>query len=533
MHLKTHAPFRSDSPVRDRSSDRNLFQPSRALSWLGAWMFVITGILSVSLSPFALASSLVDVGYSTLQSELDARTPTGAGVRVAQVEAPTNDTSGGAAPIFMPNPSDAQFAGKVLTAQNGNASGTFSDHATAVGRLFYGNTSSIAPGLTQIDAYDAVNWFTSLSNASGTTTTGPNRVTNHSWVGTGDTPSETGQILRMVDRQVHINESIQVVGLANGSSDSPLLGSAYNVISVGRTDGGHQQRTVSVAGDSLYGTARAAALLVAPESTTSSATPVVAAAAALLVQTGHGAGLSLSEGSTTISGVGTIYNAERSETIKATLSAGADRETSNTGTTTNITDYRSAGHETANGLDDRYGAGQVNIYNSYHILAGGEQQSLQSGGGDIGSRGFDYGTIGRVGGIQGAASYFFNATSEVTLFASLAWNLSLSNDAQLTSQLYNLDVSLFDVTNNRLVASSISPLDNTENLFFNLLVGNRYEMRVTTNESTDFSGDYALAWRMDPSSSPVPLPAAVWLFGSGMAGLAAIAHRRMQRPFTA
>lgn len=500
---------------------------------MGATLFAIVSWFCLCAASLTLAADFTDVGYSALQAELGGGTPTGAGVRAAQVEAPVNDTSGGSAPIFMPNPSDAQFAGKVITAQNGNPSGTFSDHATAVGRLFYGNNSSIAPGLTQIEVYDAVNWFTSLSNASGTATTGPTRITNHSWVGIGGTPSETGQILRMVDRQVHANESIQVVGLANGPADNPLLGSAYNVISVGRTDGGHQRNTVSVAGDSLYAPLRTAPLLVAPESTTSAATPVVSAAAALLVQTGHGAGLSLSEGSTTISGVGTIYNAERSETIKATLSAGADRETSNTGTTADITDYRSAGHETANGLDDRYGAGQVNIDNSYHILAGGEQPSLQSGGGDIGSRGFDYGTIGRVGGIQGAASYFFNATSEVTLFASLAWNLSLSNDAQLTSQLYNLDVSLFDVTNNRLVASSISPLDNTENLFFNLLVGNRYEMRVTTNESTEFSGEYALAWRMDPSPSPVPLPAAAWLFGSGVAGLAAIAHRRMQRPFTA
>ncbi|MEQ1680584.1 MAG: hypothetical protein ABL950_08285 [Nitrospira sp.] len=489
---------------------------------------MITGILSVSLSPFALASSLVDVGYSTLQSELDARTPTGAGVRVAQVEAPTNDTSGGAAPIFMPNPSDAEFSGKVITPIGGNPSGSFSDHATEVGRLFYGNTRSIAPGVTQIDGYDANSWFNGLSNASGATTTGPNRVTNHSWVGTVDTPSETGQILRMVDRQVHINESIQVVGLANGSSDSPLLGSAYNVISVGRTDGGHQQRTVSVAGDSLYGTARAAALLVAPESTTSSATPVVSAAAALLVQTGHGAGLSLSEGSTTISGVGTIYNAERSETIKAALMAGADRETSNLGTTADITDYRSAGHETVNGLDDRYGAGQVNIYNSYHILAGGEQQSLQSGGGDIGSRGFDYDeAFGGLNGSPRKASYFFSPGSNFTLFSSLAWNLGMSNDSALTTSRHRLSLSLFDITANSLLGESSSDLDNTQNLYMKLLAGNRYELRVTAGEAGNFSQDYALAWRMEIVA--VPIPAAVWLFGSGVAGLVTWVRRHTSR----
>ncbi|TKB89812.1 MAG: VPLPA-CTERM sorting domain-containing protein [Nitrospira sp.] len=43
--------------------------------------------------------------------------------------------------------------------------------------------------------------------------------------------------------------------------------------------------------------------------------------------------------------------------------------------------------------------------------------------------------------------------------------------------------------------------------------------------------DRGLSKRREASTDP--LPAAVWLFGSGMAGLAAIAHRRMQRPFTA
>jgi hypothetical protein len=488
-------------------------------------MFVLAAGLCLCTSSIALAAGFTDVGYSALQAELGTGTPTGIGVRVAQVEAPTNDTSGGAVPIFMPNPSDAEFSGKVITAINGNPSASFSDHATGVGRLFYGNTSSIAPGVTQIDGYDANSWFNGLSNSSGTATTGPTRIANHSWVGEGTTPSATGQILRMVDRQVHMNESIQVVGLANGPANSPLLGSAYNVISVGRTDGGHQRNTVSVPGDSLYGSVRTAPLLVAPESTTSSATPVVSSAAALLVQTGHEAGPTLSEGSTTISGVGTIYNAERSETIKAMLMAGADRETSNLGTTANITDYRSTGHETANGLDDRYGAGQVDILNSYHILAGGEQPSLQQGGGDIGRFGFDYAAaFGGLNGSPRSASYAFSTGSDVTLFSSLTWNVGVSNDSALTTSRHRLSLSLFDITADSLLAESSSDLDNTQSLYMRLLAGRRYELRVTAGETGNFSQDYALAWRMEVA--PVPLPAAVWLFGSGVAGLIGLAGRR-------
>ncbi len=480
---------------------------------------LIAGALFLSLAPDVQAY-MVDIGYTALRNELGASTPTGAAVRVGHVEAPINDVSGGASPIFMPDPSHGEFSGKTITAITPNLSGSFSGHATTVGTLFYGATGSIAPGITQINSYEANNWLNSLylsspnPNTNGQATTSPNRVLNHSWVGGGQTAATDSTILRLVDRQAALNESIQVVGLTNGPDTSPLLGgSGYNVIAVGRTDGYHQQGAVAV--DPVYGAGRTVPTLVAPMGTTSTATPVVSAAAALLVQTGHQGELTLSEGSTTIAGVGTVYNAERSETIKAVLMAGADRETANSSTTANITDYRSAGHETANGLDNRYGAGQINIHNSYRILAGGEQRSLQSGGSDIASHGFDYGTIGRTGAVQGAASYFFNAASNVTLFASLVWNLDVSNDAQLTTHLHNLDLALFDVTNNQLVASSTSLLDNTENLYFNLLLGNRYEMLVTTNESTNFSWDYALAWRMDAAPAPVPVPAAAWLFATG------------------
>lgn len=488
---------------------------------------VIAGVLSVFVSSLASASYITDIGYTALQSELGAATPTGAGVRVSQVEAPINDVSGGAAPIYMPDPSDGQFVGKMITAINGNPSGSFSGHATGVGELFYGNGTSIAPGVTQIDSYEANAWLNSLSTPMGTATTNPARIANHSWVG-GSTDAESGTVLRLIDRQVALKEYIQVVGLTNGAGTSPLLGSAYNVIAVGRTDGVHQQGSVGIVGDSLYGAGRTIPTLVAPQGVTSTATPVVSAAAAVLVQTGHAGGLTLSAGSTFISGIGTIYDAERSETVKAALMAGADRETSNTSTSANITDYGSAGHQTANGLDDRFGAGQVNILNSYHVLAGGEQHSFQAGGRDISVFGFDYaGSFGGLVGSPRTASYFFNATGDLTLYASLVWNISISNNAALTATLHHLNLSLFDVTTNQLVATSASSLDNTQNLFLKLLLGDRYELRVTTDEAGNFSQDYALAWRMEPS--PVPIPAAAWLFGSGLVGLIGFGRRAAGR----
>ncbi|MDN5940482.1 MAG: VPLPA-CTERM sorting domain-containing protein [Nitrospira sp.] len=497
----------------------------------------IAAVLSLSLSSLAVASTITDIGYTALQNELGAATPTGAGVKVTQVEAPTNDTSGGAAPIFMPDPTVAEFAGKSITAINGNPSGSFSGHATEVGRLFYGHGRSIASGVTQIDSYEATDWLNSLSISAGpmigAATTSASRIANHSWIGAADQAAQNGTILRTVDRQVQLNEYVQVAGLANGNSDQPLLGSAYNVIAVGRTDGIHQQTTVAVAGDSLYGTIRIAPHLVAPESTTSAATPVVSAAAAVLAQTGHDGGLTLSKGSTVIAGIGAVYNAERSETVKAALMAGADRETFNSSTSANITDYRSAGHQTANGLDDRYGAGQVNILNSYHIVAGGEQDSLQQGGSDIGRFGFDYaGAFGGLNGSPRTASYFFNAPENAMLFSSLVWNVGVSNNSAFTTTLHNLNLSLYDVTLNALMAQSSSTVDNTENLWVELLGGNRYELRVTAGNAANSSWDYALAWRMEGSPAPVPIPAAIWLFGSGLAGLVAMARRRKAASIT-
>ena len=207
--------------------------------------------------------------------------------------------------------------------------------------------------------------------------------------------------------------------------------------------------------------------------------------------------------------------------------AGADRETANTSTTANITDYRSVGHQTSNGLDDRFGAGQVNIFNSYHIMAAGEQSSFQAGGRDISLFGFDYvGAFGGAGGSPRLSSYYFNAVGDETLSASLVWNISISNNTSLTATLHHLNLSLFDVTKNQLLATSASALDNTQNIFLRVLSGDRYELRVTTDESGNFSQDYSLAWSIG-GVSPVPLPAGVWLFGSGLAGLVGFARRRM------
>ncbi|MFM8332471.1 MAG: hypothetical protein ACKN9T_12345, partial [Candidatus Methylumidiphilus sp.] len=367
-----------------------------------------------------------------------------------------------------------------------------------------------------VNAYEADAWLTSLSTNQIVPT--GDRVANHSWVGDA-TNANTGasqnpSLLRRVDRLVYQQQYIQVVAMNNGGFNEPLLGSAYNVIAVGRTDANHAQGSAAI--DGAYTAGRTRPDLVSPVDSTSGATPIVAAAAALLVQTGHGTP-SLSHGSTTVNGA-TIYNAERSETVKAALLAGADRVTANTSTTANISGYRSAGHQTANGLDDRYGAGQVDVFNSYHIIAAGEQEA-----GAISDQGFDY-NASFGGATSRTANYTFTAQAQESLSASLAWNLGVSNNANLTTTLHHLNLSLFDLSDNAaLVADSSSALDNTQNLWVALLDNHQYQLRVTAADPQNFSWGYALAWNIGPT--PVPAPAAAWLFASALAGLGVIGRR--------
>jgi hypothetical protein len=250
--------------------------------------------------------------------------------------------------------------------------------------------------------------------------------------------------------------------------------------------------------------------VVVPNIPTSYATPLGASIAVLLVQTGKAPALStdpVQQYTTNRDGT-QIRNAELSEVVKAAMMAAADRVTHN-GSFVNITDYRvNPANRSTNGLDVRFGAGQVNVYQSYHIIAAGEQNSAEdypSGQGNIGWYGFDFDPFfGGNDGSNTTASYYFTADqSHRMLYASLVWNIDIQggtwNNFNNTATLYNLDLFLHDVTdsqNPRLVASSAGTGDNTENLWVPLAPGRKYRLQVTRQGA--FKWDYALAWRMTP-----------------------------------
>ncbi len=453
-----------------------------------------------------------DVGYRQLQQLLGSAAPTGAGVNVVLAEASTVPQSDKLRyPVFAPDIGQTRFSGKTFAFPGPLASTGISDHATGVAAMFFGN-DSIAPGIAHIAVYNADDWLIGLVAASAEAPTAGARIANHSWIGRadGETAADIGAYLRLADRIVQRYEFIQVVGMDNGPSDSPLLGSAYNTIAVGRTDGGHNKGSDPV--DSVYGGGRTRPDLVAPRSTTSGATPLVSAAAALLVETGHSGAGKLSNAEQTITGIGQVYNAERAETVKAALMAGADRATDNTSTAADIVDYRSAGHQTVNGLDDRFGAGQLDVFNSYRIIAGGEQDSIEDGGSaELRPAGFDFDDA--FGGLSSnrTASYKITALKDLQLSAALVWNIGVADDSTLATVLYDLDLELFDTTLQRTVGLSNSRADNSENLWLALSGGHGYELRVVAATAGDFVWDYALAWRTEPLAA-VPVPASAFPF---------------------
>lgn len=480
------------------------------------------------LSISASADYKADIGYSRLQTEQGSTVPDGSGVIVTQVEAPvgTTNTSPGA---WMPDSGSSVFSGKTLTDQASPASDGISSHATGVGIEFYGN-NSMASGINVIDIYSVNSWLLDGFLKGGTAASplvSSSRIVNHSWVGEMNTPQNSAQILARADWTVEQNELIQVAAMTNGSTPKALMANGYNTIAVGVTSNQHAHGSIAL--DPVYTAGRTRPDVVVPVGTISSASPIVAAATAMLIDQAHSA----AQGpSTTIANGDSIFNGERSEVIRAVLMAGADRRTANAGAA-QITDYRAdPANHAANGLDRRFGAGQLNVYNNHQIMDAGEFNSLQDGGNaTVGLAGYDYDA--EFGGAQSSnssASYFLQTIDQdgLELKASLVWNIDIEDNPgpgfNPVAELWNLDLYLYDVTGGArsLLASSQSILDNTENLWVSLQAGRDYELFVEGAGGT-FNRDYGLAWQV----APVPLPAPLWLFASGCGWLIALScgHR--------
>ena len=485
------------------------FKKQSVISFFYKFIFFVIILIPAMLNlSTAYAGYKDDVEFKRLEEEV-ITLPDGEGIRVTQIEAGDN--------AWMPDPSLPQFSEKNIIDKSGINPGQYSTHATSVGGIFYGNTSSMTPGINSIDSFSAIDWLTSgflntMNNTQKPFTTSA-RVANHSWIGSFSGDTYTRDALRRLDWVIDQDEYIQVAALSNGSANRPLFSSSFNAITVGRTDNGHGHGLSGV--DTIYTSSRVSPNIVAPMSTTSSATPVVASGATLLVHLGHNNPTLSSDPELSYfinRNNKIIYNAERSEVIKAALMAGADRWTCNSGNA-NIIDYRSDETNMAsNGLDSRYGAGQINIYQSYHIINAGEQNSYddyENGGGEIGLYGFDYDPcFGGENNCNSTGSYYFTTDSEhIRLSVNLSWNIMVDGGGTWnfngTATLYDLDLILFDITdpdNHVMITSSESRTENSENIWILLEQNRDYLLEVVPGEEEGmFRWDYALAWRMSNS----------------------------------
>ncbi len=408
-----------------------------------------------------LADWKADIGWNQLFAEKGGSLENGAGIVVSMAEAPQGGN-------YMPNTTGGQFTGKTIINGSGGSSAP-SSHATGVARVFFGNTDSIAPGVTHITVFNANDWINNqLGFATGADPVSlPFKIQNHSWISLGTTG--IADVSRRIDYVVNQHQTLMVGGVNNGTGSNfpTLMASAYNALNVGRSDGNHSTGTTTV-----YGPGRNRPDIVAPGTTTSQATPMVCSAAALLHQ----------------KAIGT--DASRADAMRAVLLSGATKH-----------QFPGWSRTSAQPMDSVYGAGQVNVYNSYKILEGGQfTGSTTAGSIPVGFQGWDY----RSSITPGQDVYYefvIPSYGMVSDFAiTLTWNMLITDtnpdpDVFAPSEvLGNLDLRFYDSSGIWLgneLDTSLALVGNVEHLYFPLLGPGNYTLRV----SSDTLRDYALAWQ--------------------------------------
>ncbi len=161
-------------------------------------------------------------------------------------------------------------------------------------------------------------------------------------------------------------------------------------------------------------------------------------------------------------------------------------------------------------LHFRYGAGILNVFNSYQQLAGGKHDyivstSVSAGGlhlpaGDVGAvaalSGWDFNTNSSSILNDSINHYYFDVTNNLpgatfTVTATLVWNRQRNKTG-----INNLDLFLYDAASSNLVMCSTSLVDNVEHIFVPRLPQGRYDLQVwkAGGVTVSTSEPYALAF---------------------------------------
>jgi hypothetical protein len=496
--------------------------PSTRLRHVTKCCAAAAAIIALSAAPARAFEEWHDaVDYTRLRNALGPLLPTGAGVPVSYAEAPAIGTS-----MYFLDLANGEFTGPLdpdelpaaVADGSGGAANGVSGHSTNVAQRFFGDISSAAPGANNIRLYEANNWLQNQllydSTPGDATHPGPPnaqpfRVQNHSWIGSfGSTTVFSTEDARNVDALRRFDYVLDTandgdgmtaaVGLANDMGPMPyLLGHSYNAIVVGRTDGGHSRGGTlvwdGVGANDTYGPGRLKPDVVGPRpqsifnNTTSMATAMVSSTAALLYDAASGT------------------DAAKSEVVKAMIMAGATKGEFATYTDPLSQPVPGAAHpwginrSPTRPLDEIFGAGELNVYNSYLTNLGGQTAGVQGApAAAAGAYGWDYQDFTGQAGV-GDISYKFQVPIGSTapeFSIILAWNAEIT-DTDATAgfapvqSLQNLNLQLFNSLGG-LIDQSISTLDNVEHIYRTNLAAGEYTLKV--NGAADW--DYGLAWRM-------------------------------------
>ena len=271
-----------------------------------------------------------------------------------------------------------------------------------------------------------------------------------------------------------------VSGAGNGGTVYPAA-TCYNGIGVGVYPGS------SSFGPTPDG--RSKPDLVAPGSgATSFSTPYVSGSAALLIQ-----------GALRGDGGADTNSANDNRTIKALLLNGAVKPADWANTTTTP-------------LDPHYGAGVLNVFNSWNQLRGGKHAFIEAttvangsahppganAGNEAALSGWDLNSLSNPTPLQDQINhYYFNlpASNSFTLTATLTW-LRPHSTLVGPSSINDLNLFLYNTANGQLVLSSTSAVDNVEHLYTAALPPGRYDLQVLKNAQSEVSAGetYALAF---------------------------------------
>ncbi|HUA67682.1 MAG TPA: S8 family serine peptidase [Candidatus Saccharimonadales bacterium] len=450
------------------------------------------------------ASNLDTIGVTLLRMVTNVD---GTGIRVAQPEASsTNDP-----PDFEVNPANGSvqqpiglfiyISNNVSTNYFPNNLGTESGHADTVALYFYGLPGGVATNIARVDNYYA-DYFVQVSAIETPLTTNytvslpssniDDPIVNQSFIfaeadGSSAPINEQEAIDSAYDNYAAQYNTLFVSGAGNGT---PVYVSppstCYNGICVGAYFDGINYSSIGPTLDN----GRAKPDITAPETVTSFSTPQVAGAAALLMQ----AGLRGDGGSDT--------NADDDiRTVKALLLNGAIKPADWT-------------NNPPSPLDPRYGAGVLNVFNSYEQLAGGEHGYIATtsvpasdahppngASGTIGTlSGWDFNTNTSGSSSDTVNHYYFDVTNSgdnatFAAAATLVWNRQ-----QNQTDINNLNLFLYNAANSNLVACSTSLVDNVEHIWVPQLPQGRYDLQVWKAggipDATIVSSaeTYALAW---------------------------------------